>query len=513
MKFQEFHFVFNFISICNKRDKMEFSMKLTTYLQKLMPFQLDVINERRFLMRSFSSWKCLMNRPLILGIETSCDDTGAAVVDGFGNILGEELSSQQSYSSRFGGVIPTFAKRQHLANVEAVVNGALTKSGITLQNLDAIAVTNKPGMPVCLRVGVDYATNLCRISRWIFLFFLRQFSLICTGNLNSRKPLIPVHHMAAHAFVVRLAEPRVQFPFLCLLMSGGHCILLLVKSVRDFLTLGNSLDIAPGEAFDKVGQQLKFECLKKIPAVYIFLVSNFRWHVVCSFITLKQWTSTSAAGCWSKNMPEVVIGAVLNFHNHYVGATATFHSPVSLPPLCDTLKSSNLQELVYHPWFGALSEIICKFIFIFHCCSVPIRQDVQLLANFCASFQHALFRHIAKRLLRAFQYVAHRSLLQADGQKCLVISGGVASNDYFRSGFQFICSNSGYELRCPPPELCTDNGTMIAWYGAEKYNIGYEVLHNLPDQIPISARDPLGEDVSNDISELRIAPSRMKFNF
>ncbi|KRY33108.1 putative tRNA N6-adenosine threonylcarbamoyltransferase, mitochondrial [Trichinella spiralis] len=443
MKFQEFHFVFNFISICNKRDKMEFSMKLTTYLQKLMPFQLDVINERRFLMRSFSSWKCLMNRPLILGIETSCDDTGAAVVDGFGNILGEELSSQQSYSSRFGGVIPTFAKRQHLANVEAVVNGALTKSGITLQNLDAIAVTNKPGMPVCLRVGVDYATNLCRISR---------------------KPLIPVHHMAAHAFVVRLAEPRVQFPFLCLLMSGGHCILLLVKSVRDFLTLGNSLDIAPGEAFDKVARRLQ---LYHVEAVDEHLSGGM----------LVQKYARGGDRC-SFEFPQPLRRRDCNFSFTGLTSAAVRH--------IEKLESSR---------------------------AVPIRQDVQLLANFCASFQHALFRHIAKRLLRAFQYVAHRSLLQADGQKCLVISGGVASNDYFRSGFQFICSNSGYELRCPPPELCTDNGTMIAWYGAEKYNIGYEVLHNLPDQIPISARDPLGEDVSNDISELRIAPSRMKFNF
>ncbi|KRY19490.1 putative tRNA N6-adenosine threonylcarbamoyltransferase, mitochondrial [Trichinella patagoniensis] len=442
---------------------MEFSMKLTTYLQKLMPFQLDVINERRFLMRSFSSWKCLMNRPLILGIETSCDDTGAAVVDGFGNILGEELSSQQSYSSRFGGVIPTFAKRQHLANVEAVVNGALTKSGITLQNLDAIAVTNKPGMPVCLRVGVDYATNLCRIS-----------SLICTGNLNSRKPLIPVHHMAAHAFVVRLAEPRVQFPFLCLLMSGGHCILLLVKSVRDFLTLGNSLDIAPGEAFDKLCAffGLQLQVARRLQLYHVEAVDE---HLSGGMLVQKY--SRGGDRC-SFEFPQPLRRRDCNFSFTGLTSAAVRH--------IEKLESSR---------------------------TVPIRQDVQLLANFCASFQHALFRHIAKRLLRAFQYVAHRSLLQADGRKCLVISGGVASNDYFRSGFQFICSNSGYELRCPPPELCTDNGTMIAWYGAEKYNIGYEVLHNLPDQIPISARDPLGEDVSNDISELRIAPSRMKFNF
>ncbi|KRZ09558.1 putative tRNA N6-adenosine threonylcarbamoyltransferase, mitochondrial, partial [Trichinella zimbabwensis] len=418
-------------------------LKMTTYLQKLMSLQLDVINKRRFLMRSFSSWKCLLNRPLILGIETSCDDTGAAVVDGFGNILGEELSSQQSYSSRFGGVIPTFAKRQHVANVETVVNGALTKSGITLQNLDAIAVTNKPGMPVCLRVGVDYATNLCRISR---------------------KPLIPVHHMAAHAFVVRLTEPRVQFPFLCLLMSGGHCILLLVKSVRDFLTLGNSLDIAPGEAFDKVARRLQ---LYHIEAVDEHLSGG----------VLVQKYARGGDRC-SFEFPQPLRRRDCNFSFTGLTSAAVRH--------IEKLESSR---------------------------DVPIRHDVQLLANFCASFQHALFRHIAKRLLRAFEYVAHRSLLQTDSCKCLVISGGVASNDYFRSGFQFVCSNSGYELRCPPPELCTDNGTMIAWYGAEKYSIGYEVLHNLPEQIPISARDPLGEDASNDISELQIAPTRMKFNF
>ncbi|KRY72358.1 putative tRNA N6-adenosine threonylcarbamoyltransferase, mitochondrial, partial [Trichinella pseudospiralis] len=418
----------NLIYIFGKHDKIEFSLNMARFLQKFTSLQLCVINGRRFLMRSFSSWKCLLNRPLILGIETSCDDTGAAVVDGFGNIHGEELSSQQSYSSRFGGVIPTFAKRQHMANVETVVNGALTKSGITLQNLDAIAVTNKPGMPVCLRVGVDYATNLCRISR---------------------KPLIPVHHMAAHAFVVRLAEPRVQFPFLCLLMSGGHCILLLVKSVRDFLTLGNSLDIAPGEAFDKVARRLQ---LYHVEAVDEHLSGG----------VLVQKYARGGDRC-SFEFPQPLRRRDCNFSFTGLTSAAVRH--------IEKLESSR---------------------------DVPIRYDVQLLANFCASFQHALFRHIAKRLLRAFEYV---------------ISGGVASNEYFRSGFQFVCSNSGYELRCPPPELCTDNGTMIAWYGAEKYNVGYEVLHNLPEQIPISARDPLGEDASNDISELQIAPSRMKFNF
>ncbi|XP_003371862.1 putative O-sialoglycoprotein endopeptidase [Trichinella spiralis] len=394
-----------------------------------------------------------MNRPLILGIETSCDDTGAAVVDGFGNILGEELSSQQSYSSRFGGVIPTFAKRQHLANVEAVVNGALTKSGITLQNLDAIAVTNKPGMPVCLRVGVDYATNLCRIS-----------SLICTGNLNSRKPLIPVHHMAAHAFVVRLAEPRVQFPFLCLLMSGGHCILLLVKSVRDFLTLGNSLDIAPGEAFDKVARRLQ---LYHVEAVDEHLSGGM----------LVQKYARGGDRC-SFEFPQPLRRRDCNFSFTGLTSAAVRH--------IEKLESSR----------AGISSLF-QFDKMYNCwpTSAPASNMLCFVTspNDCSGH--------------------FNTLLTGRCCKPTVISGGVASNDYFRSGFQFICSNSGYELRCPPPELCTDNGTMIAWYGAEKYNIGYEVLHNLPDQIPISARDPLGEDVSNDISELRIAPSRMKFNF
>lgn len=169
-------------------------------------------------------------RPLILGIETSCDDTGAAIVDGNGTLFGEHLHSQQSTHLQYGGIIPPIAQDLHRKNIENVVCETLRKSNFGFSDLDAFAVTNRPGLPLSLLVGVRYTKHLAR---------------------KHSKPIIPVHHMEAHALMARM-ENRINYPFLTLLCSGGHCLLAFVKSYNDFYLLGETLDDAPGEAFDKV---------------------------------------------------------------------------------------------------------------------------------------------------------------------------------------------------------------------------------------------------------------------
>ncbi|NXR08704.1 OSGP2 protein, partial [Semnornis frantzii] len=179
-------------------------------------------------------------RQLVLGIETSCDDTGAAVVDDAGNVLGEALHCQREVHLQTGGIIPVVAQQLHRENIEQVVQDALSASGVSVPELAAVATTVKPGLALSLEVGLQYSLEL--VNRF-------------------QKPFIPIHHMEAHALTVRLTH-HVAFPFLVLLLSGGHCLLAVAQGVSDFLLLGKSIDIAPGDMLDKVARRLS---LRKHP--------------------------------------------------------------------------------------------------------------------------------------------------------------------------------------------------------------------------------------------------------
>uniref|UniRef100_A0A8W4FEH8 N(6)-L-threonylcarbamoyladenine synthase n=1 Tax=Sus scrofa TaxID=9823 RepID=A0A8W4FEH8_PIG len=167
---------------------------------------------------------------LVLGIETSCDDTAAAVVDETGNVLGEAIHSQTEVHLKTGGIIPPVAQQLHRENIQRIVQEALSASKVSPSELSAVATTVKPGLALSLGVGLFFSLQL-----------VDQF----------KKPFIPIHHMEAHALTIRLTN-KVEFPFLVLLISGGHCLLALVRGVSDFLLLGKSLDIAPGDMLDKV---------------------------------------------------------------------------------------------------------------------------------------------------------------------------------------------------------------------------------------------------------------------
>ncbi|XP_025421926.1 probable tRNA N6-adenosine threonylcarbamoyltransferase, mitochondrial isoform X3 [Sipha flava] len=178
----------------------------------------------------------------VLGIETSCDDTGCAIVDSDRNILGECLQSQQQIHLDFGGIIPPVARDLHKQNINNVVTEALQQAQVSLNELDAIAVTVKPGLPLSLLVGMNTAKELSKISR---------------------KPLIPIHHMEAHALTARLVDKNLKLPFVVLLLSGGHCLLAVVNKINEFLLLGQSIDDAPGEALDKAARRLQLKNMKE----------------------------------------------------------------------------------------------------------------------------------------------------------------------------------------------------------------------------------------------------------
>jgi N6-L-threonylcarbamoyladenine synthase len=184
---------------------------------------------------------------LILGLESSCDETGAAVVDDRGRVLSDVVQSQIAVHAPYGGVVPELASRDHLKNVGPVVREALARAGLTLADVDAIAVTHRPGLVGALLVGVQTAKGLA----W-----------------GAGKPLVGVDHLVGHLFAVFLdrdgtssapaSDARPAFPFVALLASGGHTALYRVDAARaDSITeLGGTRDDAAGEAFDKVGKLL-----------------------------------------------------------------------------------------------------------------------------------------------------------------------------------------------------------------------------------------------------------------
>ena len=173
----------------------------------------------------------------ILAIESSCDETAAAVVEDGRTVLSNVVASQIEEHKLYGGVVPEIASRRHIESICGVVNGALEEAGLALGEIDAVAVTYAPGLIGALLVGVSYAKGLA---------------------MMTQKPLIPVHHIAGHIAANYISHPDLKPPFLCLVVSGGHSHIVEVKSFTSYRVIGRTRDDAAGECFDKVARVLGF---------------------------------------------------------------------------------------------------------------------------------------------------------------------------------------------------------------------------------------------------------------
>ncbi|XP_040570912.1 tRNA N6-adenosine threonylcarbamoyltransferase, mitochondrial [Lepeophtheirus salmonis] len=365
-------------------------------------------------------WSFLSKRAYILGIESSCDDTGAALLDSNGKVLGESLRIQSS--SRFGGVIPSIAMGRHARALPQVVDTAMGSTSFS--SLRAIAISNQPGLKGSLAMGIDYAKYL---------------------SIKYDVPLIPIHHMEAHALTPRFIYPDLTFPYLFLLISGGHCILGVVSQLDDFKILGYSPD-SPGEALDKVARALKLNVLDS---------------------SLKD---VSGGKC--------IEMVALN------GNPKAYEFPI---PLMHK-RSCNFS-------FSGLKSKSIEM-------ASGLSQRDQV-SDFCASFQYAIGRHICMRLQRALEYV---DLVQLMTDRKLVVSGGVACNKTLRSYIDKIASTYGYDTYYPPPQYCTDNGLMIAWNGIEKMRAGWEMVQpkNALSIQPLP-RGKFGTNISDSVIEKNIS--------
>ncbi|MBB5190821.1 N6-L-threonylcarbamoyladenine synthase [Silvimonas terrae] len=172
---------------------------------------------------------------LVLGIESSCDETGVALFDTERGLLAHRLHSQIAMHTEYGGVVPELASRDHIRRVLPLTEACMAEAGLTLANIDAVAYTAGPGLAGALLVGASVANAL-------------GFAL--------QKPVIDVHHLEGHLLSPLLSEPRPQFPFIALLVSGGHTQLMAVRGIGQYELLGETVDDAAGEAFDKSAKLL-----------------------------------------------------------------------------------------------------------------------------------------------------------------------------------------------------------------------------------------------------------------
>lgn len=171
----------------------------------------------------------------ILGIETSCDETAAAVVQNGRQVLSNVIASSVQEQALYGGVVPEIASRRHIESISQVAEMALEEANLTAKQLDGIAVTFAPGLIGAVLVGVNFAKGLA---------------------FAAQKPLVPVHHLRGHVASLYLSHPNLKPPFLCLVASGGHCHFVQVQTFTNFTVLGRTVDDAAGEAFDKVARTL-----------------------------------------------------------------------------------------------------------------------------------------------------------------------------------------------------------------------------------------------------------------
>jgi len=324
---------------------------------------------------------------IVLGIETTCDETAAALVerfeDGRGRILSNVVLSQVSEHAAFGGVVPEIAARAHVETLDLIIGKAMRQADQTYDSIDGVAAAAGPGLIGGVIVGLTTAKAIA---------------------LVKEKPLVAVNHLEAHALTARLTD-ATPFPYCLFLASGGHTQIVAVRGVGDYVRLGTTMDDAIGEAFDKTAKVL---------------------------------------GLGYPGGPQVEKEADR-------GNATRF----GLPRPMRGRNDANFSLSGLKTALRLEAEKIAPLS----------NQDV---ADLCASFQQAIVEVVLDRLrtgLRMFR-------TKFGAPTALVAAGGVAANQAIRKVLHRLAFEVGTVLVAPPLELCTDNGAMIAWAGAERLAIG-----------------------------------------
>ena len=314
----------------------------------------------------------------VVGIETSCDETGVAVYDGERGLLAHAIHSQVELHARFGGVVPELASRDHIRRLTPLLTQVLEEAGTGRDDLSGVAYTAGPGLVGALLVGVAFARSLA----W-------AWSL----------PAVPVHHMEAHLLAPMLEPDPPAFPFVALLVSGGHTLLVDVTAVGAYRLLGESVDDAAGEAFDKTAKLL---------------------------------------GLGYPGGPALARLAEQGHPGRF-----EFPRPMTARPGLD-FSFSGLKTAALHALRDAGG-------------------DAGARADIARAFEDAVVETLVIKCRRALAQTGHRRL---------VIAGGVGANRRLREALLQLGETVGARVHYPRPELCTDNGAMVAFAGYQRLLAG-----------------------------------------
>ena len=330
---------------------------------------------------------------LILAVESSCDETGIAVVDGGKTMLANVVASQVAMHAAMGGIVPEVAARAHLRWIVPVLDEAWATAGVSWDDIAAVAVTNGPGLAGSLLVGINFAKTLAYVHG---------------------KPLVPVNHLEGHLYAAWLADETREiaepiFPLVALIVSGGHTFLVEMKDHLEYRLLGEPVDDAAGEAFDKVGRQLGLP-YPGGPAIMKAAAGATKQDVVFPRAWLGDTFDFSFSGL--KTAARRTIATETDGEGTSIGEVA--------------LPEDRVAELSY-------------------------------------GFQESVVDVLVTKTLRAARQIGARSV---------VLGGGVAANRVLRDRLADGAARAGFPLVVPRPSLCTDNGAMIGAAGARRFAAG-----------------------------------------
>lgn len=464
-------------------------------------------------------------RVYVMGIETSCDDTciailSAPVVDGRVRLDGVRVvadvsSSQLQVHAAHGGIVPHLAVREHQRELPRLLASALASSALDASAsspppvLAAVGVTAGPGLAMCLKAGLDFAKGV-----------------VATHATRALPPplLLPVHHLEAHLLVPRLGrsgreqQTQLSFPFLVLLVSGGHSLLAVAHAVGRYTPLASTLDDSLGECFDKVARGLQ---------VWRFPPDESPEERQASRSSRAPYEGAAAAVCGGASA--VPAHAAARGHlGAQLEALAAEGDQGSFPltvPLSNTrgavpcaFSFSGLKSAIYRLIATAAAAAPSQSTLVQHAplganfagagadeaaptapalartaalaCTVGVSAaggtgraptptldltQRQSVADLAASFQRCVAQHLVDQVARAAAYCELQAALHAevDGVPwrpitSLVVCGGVASNAFLRGALSDAANSLGIDLHCPPPRMCVDNGVMVAWAALER---------------------------------------------
>jgi N6-L-threonylcarbamoyladenine synthase len=325
---------------------------------------------------------------LVLGIESSCDETGLALYDTARGLLAHALHSQVAMHEQYGGVVPELASRDHIRRAIPLLQQVLKDGDTRMEQLDAIAYTQGPGLAGALLVGAAVA---------------------CSLGLACNKPMLGIHHLEGHLLSPLLASERPEFPFVALLVSGGHTQLMRVDGVGRYQLLGETLDDAAGEAFDK---------------------------------------SAKLLGLGYPGGPAISRMALMGDPKAYTLPRPMLHSK-DLNFSFSGLKTAVLTQVKNLPGFDASAG----------------RDTSNNLCNVCEQDKANIARAFVDAMVEVL-VAKCRSALKQTGCKRLVIAGGVGANAQLRSALNEAASRHRFKVFYPELQFCTDNGAMIAFAGA-----------------------------------------------